>query len=72
MKKRAMRKYIPKNTDYCEDCKNIKFIGIAKVELCTGKKSTMRVFKCRYTGSNTYIDSLLCDGCKTCCQKEAL
>lgn len=71
MKKRTMKKYIPKNTNYCysklkfnEICKNLRFKGFETVFYsCDGKKEkTFKIptYKCRYTGT------VPTDVCKDC------
>lgn len=82
MKKRAMKKYIPKNTDYCRDCRNLKYLKMTYDKMIITNKDNPKeyiekdvkvpVYICRYTGSTTDYDSLLFDGCKTCCEKECL
>lgn len=76
MKKRAMKKWIPKNTCYCyniidktkegklttKNCKWYKYL-----KSISGFKSYEKVFKCEYLGYIDYEqDSLLWDKCKEC------
>lgn len=80
IKKRTMKKWIPKNTDYCGKCKWRKYLGIYELnetnckytKECLEKhgectKCTHGIYKCEYLN---YIDktneSLLWDGCKEC------
>ena len=76
MKKRKMKKYIPRNTDSCGDCKNYIYSHtINDYMVCPKEIGSMeimevpiktRVYKCRYTGRNTLEDVCLDDKCKIC------
>ena len=76
MKKRSMKKYIPRNTDSCRDCKNYIYSHtINDYMICPKEVGSMEiieipvktsVYKCRYTRRNTLEDACLNDKCKTC------
>ncbi|MGL4850891.1 MAG: hypothetical protein ACRC28_18550 [Clostridium sp.] len=69
MKKRAMKKYIPKNTDYCYDCKNrVNWKIIPKyLDFCE-KEIPIQVeaFRCRYCRVDSETDACFWDGIKSC------
>lgn len=82
MKKRKMKKYIPKNTCYCHDCKWWRFLGVQKhylgeceyVEECDKECGTSpdtmcqsAIIRCEYLGyTDKTNESLLWDKCKEC------
>lgn len=75
MKKRAMKKYIPRETMYCDGCKNyiyFKIVNDYMVYPKNGNKETIKIsckyiaHKCRYTNVSDERDALLYDQCKVC------
>jgi len=77
MKKRSMKKYIPRNTDYCykrngtnvECCKNRMYLGVRTYKgVFEGKhwKEEIPTYKCRYTGILNVDDPCFADMCKCC------
>jgi len=85
MKKRAMKKWIPKDTSYCGRCKWHKYITTIKLDrntnckyLCeeecwTTPQTCCRntVYRCEYLNYTDWNQSsLLWDGCKECGVKE--
>lgn len=60
MKKRTMKKWIPKNTCYCENC---KWRRINKT------KNSQENGYCMYLGTGDWVENgtdLIWDGCKDC------
>lgn len=82
MKKRKMKKYIPKDTSYCCDCRwwkyigmNYKYLGECDLKAECGDKcgktpETMcqyPIIRCEYIGyTDRENESLLWDKCKEC------
>lgn len=82
MKKRAMKKWIPKNTPYCRDCKwrhyittikrdksNCEYVNECDEECWTKPENSCRdiVYRCDYLNYTDWEqESLLWDGCKEC------
>lgn len=78
MKKRLMKKKIPKNTHYCLDCPHRKFLGFEDLnrdackyaEVCDsegGCNCRIHIYKCNYLNYTDHEEeSLFWDGCKEC------
>lgn len=82
MKKRAMKKWMPKDTVYCENCKwrhyittikrdknNCKYANECEEECWTKAENSCRdiVYRCDYLDyTDWHQESLLWDGCKEC------
>lgn len=82
MKKRAMKKWIPKNTLYCYDvkkgrCKWLHYLGFVQwnksncefAETCKQKECNCKtsIMKCDYLGIvDSNDETLLWDSCKEC------
>lgn len=82
MKKRKMKKYIPKETMYCQDCRWWKFLGYNNHYLgdckyredCDDECGTSAetrckslIIRCEYMGyTDDQNESLLWDRCKEC------
>ena len=80
MKKRKMKKYIPKNTDYCGKCKNRVYAGRVKDFIICPKEigskemievpTSYDVYRCRYIGKTTLEDLEFDDELKICGERE--
>ena len=80
MKKRKMKKYIPKNTDYCGKCKNRVYAGRVKDFIICPKEvgskemievpTSYNIYRCRYVGKITLEDLEFDDGLKICGERE--
>jgi len=71
MKKRHMKKYIPKGTEYCGSCKNRVKIGLRTEEGIYNQepyKETFMAIRCRFTGVDNFnnFDIGFIDRCKVC------
>lgn len=78
MKKRQMKKRIPKDTVYCGNCPHIRFLGMKDLnrtnckyaDTCDsegGCNCRIHIYRCNYMKFTDYEEeTLLWDGCKEC------
>ena len=61
MKKRKMKKYIPKNTIYCRDCRWWKFLGVNEMYLgdCKWRNEEGKCEDCGQTAESRCVSPII-------------